>query len=49
MAELEIEWAPEEQAQVQVRRPRPAFIADNGEAFEVPDLPEQVSPTLRRE
>lgn len=60
MAKLEIELAPEEQAQIRqaaerahlsseewVRRqllpaPKPAFITDDGEVFEIPDLPEDL-------
>ena len=60
MAKLEIELAPEEQAQIQreaeraslplgewvrqqiLRRPVPAFITDDGEVFEIPDLPEDL-------
>lgn len=74
MAMLEIELAPEEQAQIQqeaeraslplgewvrqqlLRRPLPAFITDDGEVFEIPDLPEDLGracalasePTLRK-
>lgn len=42
MAKPETESAPEEQAQAQLRRPRPAFITDDGEVFEIPDLPEDL-------
>ena len=74
MAKLEIELAPEEQAQIQqeaeraslllsewvrrqiLRRPVPAFITDDDEVFEVPDLPEDLGracalasePTLKK-
>lgn len=60
MAKLEIELAPEEQAQIQqaaeraslplsewvrrqiLQKPIPAFITDDGEVFEIPDLPEDL-------